>query len=227
LQMDGKGKLTAGSTRDYVYQLLKKNIINIQIKPGASISENEISEKFKLSRTPIREAFIRLAQEGLLEIYPQKYTVVSLIDMTLVEEAKFMREQVERAVLLLACESFPKDSLFELEKNLKLQELCTREKDYNQLFEFDEQFHRTIFEGCNKRRSWHNLQLMKSDLDRVRMLNLATYYNWTVVLEHHQEMVQAIKEHRSDVAEKVIRQHMGLVTFDSDDLINKYPAYFK
>ncbi|MGF9710571.1 GntR family transcriptional regulator [Paenibacillus naphthalenovorans] len=225
--MEWGRKMMARSTRDHVYQLLRENILNMQLEPGTNISENEISEKFTVSRTPIREAFLRLAQEGLLEIYPQKGTVVSLIDLERVEEARFMREQVEKAVILLACDHFPKEYLFELEKNLRMQELCTQEHDYTKLFELDEQFHQTIFEGCNKKRSWQTIQSMKMDLDRIRMLRLATDYNWTDILMQHQEIVQVIKERQSDRAETIIRQHLNLVTHDRDALKMKYPAFFK
>ncbi|TBL80742.1 GntR family transcriptional regulator [Paenibacillus thalictri] len=217
----------AGSTRDYVYQLLRKIILNVKLEPGASISENEISDKLSVSRTPIREAFLRLAQEGLLEVFPQKGTFVSLIDLELVEEARFMREQVEKAVVRLACGHFPMEELFELDKIVKMQELCTRENDYTKLFELDEQFHQTIFAGCNKRRSWQALQSMKLDLDRIRMLRLATDYNWNGILEQHQAIVQSIRDHRPDEAERVMSEHLSLVIHDQDALKMKYPAYFK
>ncbi|MBU3181932.1 GntR family transcriptional regulator [Clostridium psychrophilum] len=77
------------------------------------ISEIEILEKFNVSRTPVREAFARLSQEGLISVYPQKGTFVSLIDLLSVEEARFMREHLERAILRLACENFPKEIIIE------------------------------------------------------------------------------------------------------------------
>src|SRR5262249_9041063 len=89
------------STRDAVYHKLKEQILSVELIPGTNISEKEISVQMGVSRTPVRESFVRLSQEGLLDIYPQRGTVVSLIDLELVEEARFMREQLECAVVRL------------------------------------------------------------------------------------------------------------------------------
>ena len=83
------------SARDQVYYWLKEDIMKFRLIPGTHISEKEISGKYEVSRTPVREAFLQLAKEGLLEIYPQKGTRVSLIDLDLVEEARFMRENLD------------------------------------------------------------------------------------------------------------------------------------
>jgi DNA-binding GntR family transcriptional regulator len=220
-------KKTRHSIRDAVYDLLRQNILDNRLEPGAGISENEISEKLKVSRTPVREAFLRLAQEGLLEVYPQKGTIVSLIDIELVEEARFMREQLERAVVRLACERFSKQHMLELESNLRLQELCRKEHNYTKLFELDEQFHRTLFEGCGKSRTWQTLQLLKHDLDRTRMLRLATNYNWDDILMQHRQIIEGIQEQDADRAESIMKQHLSLVIEDQEDLKKKYPNYFK
>lgn len=99
-------------TSKKLYQILKEEIIKLHLEPGLNISEKGISEKFNISRTPVREAFLLLSQDGLLDIYPQKGTFVSLIDLDAVEEARFLRECVERAVVKLACKKFPQEKMF-------------------------------------------------------------------------------------------------------------------
>lgn len=139
------------STRDIVYRSLKNQILLLELPPGTGISEKEISLKFSVSRTPVREAFVRLAQEGLLAVYPQRGTVVSLIDSELVEEARFMREHLERAVIREACNTFQARKLIDLKANLDKQKLCIEDQDYKEMFMLDEEFHHVIFMGCNKR----------------------------------------------------------------------------
>ena len=130
-------QLNPRSVRDQIYQMLKEEIMKFRLIPGELISEKEISERYEVSRTPVREAFLQLSREGLLEVYPQKGTRVSLIDLDLVEEARFMRENLEKAVAELACEGFPEEAMFKLEQNVKMQELSIAQKNYESLFELD------------------------------------------------------------------------------------------
>ncbi|MCY9421621.1 GntR family transcriptional regulator, partial [Bacillus paralicheniformis] len=76
-------QLNPRSVRDQIYQMLKEEIMKFRLVPGELISEKEISERYEVSRTPVREAFLQLSREGLLEVYPQKGTRVSLIDLDL------------------------------------------------------------------------------------------------------------------------------------------------
>ncbi|WP_311195589.1 GntR family transcriptional regulator [Planococcus sp. 107-1] len=69
LNIDSTKKIKSFSTKDYVYEILRENIISLAIEPGQQISEKEISDLLQVSRTPVREAFVKLAQEELLEVF--------------------------------------------------------------------------------------------------------------------------------------------------------------
>jgi DNA-binding GntR family transcriptional regulator len=222
-----ESKMKAGSTREQIYSLLIEEIIKFRLLPGDKISEKEISEKFKVSRTPVRESFIQLSQDGLLEIYPQKGTCVSLIDLNLVEEARFMREHLEVAVIQLACENFPQEKLFSLEMNLKMQEMCMKEKNYEKLFQLDEEFHQTIFDGCKKENIWNVIQSMNMHFKRLRMLRLATNLDWDGIIHQHLLLVEAIRNKEPEVAVKIMKEHLTMVIFDKETLRKEYPTYFK
>ena len=86
------------NTKHYIYRVLKMNIMTLNIKPGTGISEADIREFLKVSRTPIRESIVRLSEERLMDVYPQKGSFVSLIDLKIVEEAYFMRKILEKEV---------------------------------------------------------------------------------------------------------------------------------
>ncbi|MFC7393156.1 GntR family transcriptional regulator [Scopulibacillus cellulosilyticus] len=220
-------KNNVNSSRDTVYQILREEILTLKLEPGTSISEAEVSKKLDVSRTPVREAFLRLSQEGLLDIYPQKGTYVSLIDLTLVEEGRFMREQLERAVIRLACENFPVEQLISLEMNLKMQELHVEKKDYTGMFELDEEFHRMIFTGCNKKNIWLAIQKMNFDFNRIRMLRLSTNYNWDDIFSQHSKIAEAIRNRNPDLAEKTMEDHLTSVMVYKEELKQSYPNYFK
>lgn len=225
--MDYTIKPPIHSAREAVYHTLKGQILSNELLPGTGISENEISIQFGVSRTPVRESFVRLSQEGLLDIYPQRGTVVSLIDLELVEEARFIREQLECAVIRLACFSFPTEQLDALQTNLLLQRKCVTAQDYKKMFEYDEAFHRTIFEGCRKLNTWAVIQQINVHLNRTRMLRLAVDHHWDDLFTQHQQMVEAIQVKNADWADKIMSEHLHLTILDQALLKQKYPTYFK
>lgn len=227
LNLDSMRKITKYSIRDHVYEVLRESLISLKLEPGRSISEKEISELLQVSRTPVREAFVKLSQEELLEVYPQRGTFVSLIDLNHVEEARFIREHLERATVRVASETFSKDNVFKLEENIAMQKLSVQEKNFARLFELDEKFHYTIAHGCGKERIWAVIQQMNAHLNRIRMLSLAANYNWDLILDQHERILMAIKDRNPDLAEKVMEEHLKKLTFEQDTLKNEYISYFK
>ncbi|WP_331837407.1 GntR family transcriptional regulator [Bacillus paralicheniformis] len=220
-------QLNPRSVRDQIYQMLKEEIMKFRLVPGELISEKEISERYEVSRTPVREAFLQLSREGLLEVYPQKGTRVSLIDLDLVEEARFMRENLEKAVAELACEDFPEEAMFKLEQNVKMQELSITQKNYESLFELDEAFHQAIFEGCGKANVWAAIQQMNVPFQRIRLLRLAADFNWNTIHQQHGALTEAIRTKQKAKAKKIAEEHLQLVIVDKQMLINEFPGYFK
>lgn len=214
-----------GLIRDQVYEELKKQILTLQLKPGQFISEKEAIDMLGVSRTPIREAFVRLAQEELIETIPQKGSFVSLIKLGYVEEARFVREQLESAVVRLACDRLDNEQIFHLENIIAHQKLCIQEKNYPKIFELDEQFHQMIFDGCGMSRTSELLRQFGTHLYRIRQLRLTL--DWQIIVSQHQNIVDAIKKRNPDEAEQAMRTHMRLVVYEKDELIKQYPNYFK
>lgn len=224
--ISNNSKIT-GSTRNYVYTTLKKQIIELKLKPNYKISEQEIADELHVSRTPVREAFLKLAQENLLRIFPQKGTFVSEIDLDLVEEGRFIRENIESAIVREACNTFESEQLFQLETNLTMQALCLKKDSYHRLLELDDQFHQILFEGCNKSRTWKMIREMNSHFDRLRMLRLASNTDWQVLVSQHEEIFHCISIKDAARAEELIVEHLNLVNYEKDELKQHYPVYFK
>ena len=220
-------KISKNSTSKVIYHNLREEIINLYLEPGTSISEKELSEKYNVSRTPVREAFVRLAQEGLVQIYPQKGTVVSLIDLSAVEEERFLREHLERAVVKEACMEFPKENILALEMNLKFQKMYIENKDYKKLFNTDEEFHKIIFEGCSKKRIWNSINDGSTEFQRIRVLRLTVNSSWDNIYLQHKEIFNAIKNKNPEMAEEFMKKHLNMVIFDKTQVRESYPNYFK
>ncbi|OVE67441.1 GntR family transcriptional regulator [Clostridium diolis] len=220
-------KISKNSTSKVIYHNLREEIINLYLEPGTSISEKELSEKYNVSRTPVREALVRLAQEGLVQIYPQKGTVVSVIDLSAVEEERFLREHLERAVVKEACMEFPKENILALEMNLKFQKMYIENKDYKKLFNTDEEFHKIIFEGCSKKRIWNSINDGSTEFQRIRVLRLTVNSSWDNIYLQHKEIFNAIKNKNPEMAEEFMKKHLNMVIFDKTQVRESYPNYFK
>lgn len=217
-------RLSAG---EKVYATLREQILSLELPPGTFLSEKDSALTFGVSRTPVRESFVRLAEEGLVQVLPQRGTFVSRIDRELVEEARFMREQLERAVIRLACKSLPADSLASLEENLLLQKASMEREDDKRMFELDELFHRTLFEGCRKLNTWAAIQRMNVHLNRSRLLRLSSDHDWSLLYAQHRQMYEAIQSRDTDAADRVMREHLSLNITDQAYLQERYPNYYK
>jgi len=216
-----------GYMKDNVYNILKINIMELKLKPGTCLKKDEIAKKLEVSITPIREAFARLSEEELVDIFPQRGTYVSYINLEKVEQAKFMRDHLERAVVKLACKEFSDENIFRLHTNTKMQELYAEKEDYIKLFELDNEFHSILFEGCNKSDIWSSIQQLSTHLSRLRILSLAANFNRGEVITDHEKLIDAIEANNEELAERIMAKHISRIKFDSAKLKKEYPDYFK
>lgn len=212
------------SIRQWVYIVLRSNIIRLHLKPGTAISEAEIAEALNISRTPVREAFIILVEDGLLQIYPQKGSFVSLIDIEQAEEACFVRKVLGKAIMKEACEYFPEDCLFDLSANLEMQKFCKKEKNYERMYQLDNEFHQIIYRGCGKGRTWLHIKKMNYNFDRLRIIRLSSELSWDKIIHEHEQLGELIREKESAKVDHVVEQHLPKACVG--DISNQPPEYF-
>lgn len=214
------------SGREYALRMLKKDIISLALVPGSGISEKDVAQELGLSRTPVREALIELSKAHVVEIYPQKGSYISLIDMDLVEEAWFLREVLETAVARLCCDVMTEEGLLELKENIRLQEFYVERNNPDKLMEVDNLFHEKMFSLC-KRSQIHNLmESMTTHFDRIRTLRLTVVKDYKIVKDHT-DIVAAIEKKDKDEAEQLMKKHLNRYKTDDRGLQELYPQYFK
>ena len=219
-------KVTNNSISNQVYQLLKEHIINLTIKPGTAISEKEIAEKLEVSRTPVREAFVRLVQDDLLEIFPQKGTQVTLIDLKQVEDARFIREHLEKATLKIACQRIKKNQLLELKKIVSQQIESIKKNQFDKFFQLDESFHQLIVNISENEKVWQAIQREDAHLKRIRVLSLFNEMKSKNIIEEHQKIIEAL-EQRDDVqALQILEKHVSQLAIEGEILKEEFPTYF-
>ena len=208
-----------------VYSILRDQIIQGDVAPGTRFSEAEISREFKTSRQPVREAFIKLRNEGLVEVRPQRGTYVTKIWIDAVRDARFIREAIETDIVkLLVSDGNPQMAAvlrqqIELQKNLEPSE---RER----FIELDEEFHRTLAVCAHKAIAWKVIASMKAHLDRVRHLS-SPQKPIKILIDQHEEIVDAIENKDTVKAEKAIRHHMQEVLRDLPKIVAKNPELFR
>lgn len=212
------------SISQWAYAVLNANITKLHLTPGAAISEAEIAERLAVSRTPIREAFIRLVEDGLLETYPQKGSIIALIDIEQAEEARFVRKVVEKAIVKEACEQFDERCLFDLTANLEMQKFCQKQQNYERMFELDNACHRLIYRGCGRERVWLHLKKMACNFDRLRILRLSSS-SWEDIIQEHQRIVQLIIDQNPGDVDEAIDTHLARAIVNASAL--QHPEYFK
>lgn len=220
-------KKSKENTRQYIYRVLKENIMNLNLKPGETIGEIELSKTLNVSRTPLREAIVQLVEEKLIEVFPQKGSIVSKIDLDMVEEAIFVRETCESRILKIACEDQENAELIKkLEKNIAHQKVILDfDGDLHEFFELDNEFHYILFEHYNKRNSWKAIKRLSTHYDRLRLLDALEKTNIEITLKQHIEILEDIKKRKKDM-ESLIEKHL----LNYKDVIKKYetkyPEYF-
>ena len=219
-------KLPTENARGYAYRVLRQNIVNLELEPGSVISENETASLMHLSRTPVREALIELSKNGLVEIQPQRGSYISKIDYAIIEEAKFVRLVLELAVLRIACVSIPKEYSIKINANLASQELCLEQEKGLELIYLDNEFHRLLFEAVRKQWSYNLLSSQMMHFDRLRVLAMKALDHARPVTDHH-EICRAIENHDRDLAESLMSQHLSRHALEKEELMGRYPDYFK
>lgn len=208
-----------------VYRNLRQRIISGDLEPGTRISEAEISQSLSTSRQPVREAFIMLRNEGLVEVRPQRGTFVTKISQNKVGDARFIREAIEADIVKLLAEKSTPELVASLRELLELQRKAIKENDADSFMEFDERFHRTMAELAGKKIAWKIIANMKAHFDRVRHLS-STQKPLAPLIEQHQSIVDAIERNSPEQAEAALRTHMREVLRDLPVLVAQHPELF-
>jgi DNA-binding GntR family transcriptional regulator len=210
-----------------VYGMLHRNIINLNLVPGTVMSEKDISEKMNVSRTPVREAFIRLSNEALVTVVPQKGSFVSKINLTRVKEERFLRESLETSVLYDLIRHHENLKMYDLYENVEEQEEALSKGETTRFIELDDEFHSMLFRKADKSMCYNVIMSFSSHYRRVRYLSMSVSGVSISNLKHHHEMLELIKARNLDKAVAVMKVHLRKLNIEKDVIYQKYSEYFE
>ena len=164
------------NNRAYAYRILRKNIMNIQLQPGFQLSEAELSEHLVMSRTPIHEALMMLKGEWLVDVLPQRGSIVSKISIQYINEGYAMRKMLEPALLRSLSGHLNQAQLSELHGLLEQQDgsACISHDVLGDYFiTLDNEFHKRLYTYAGYDRIWQAMHNVTTHMDRVRYLDTA------------------------------------------------------
>lgn len=210
-----------------IFRALRESIFSGVLVPGTPLSETEVSEMFEVSRQPVREAFIKLVESGVLQVLPQRGTFVKKISPRRVREGRFIREAIETAVARKAALEITAAQLGELADNLREQKVVARLNDTASFLALDERFHFLIAQSIDCVAAWDTIQDIKAQMDRVRYLSLPDVSPLDLIIKQHAKIVSALKAHDADAAELAMRAHLSEILISLKPVAERNPDWFE
>ncbi|MDR6101607.1 DNA-binding GntR family transcriptional regulator [Agrobacterium larrymoorei] len=214
------------------YNHLRHAIITMKMEPGATISEKETCAELGISRTPMREAVLRLAQEGLVNVVPSGGTFVNTISLRGVIEGHLIRSSLELRMARIAAHSY--NAVYDRDFDLLvfLQNDASKRQDYDQSFAVDNNFHRLVCTMAGFPDIWQAIHNATGQLDRIRRYAIPRSGYFDEVEQEHQAIYQAIKSGDADGAYNLMRRHLDdiaavveYVFADQPNLIAQEPGF--
>ena len=218
--------ISHGSAAQRIESELRRSIVALEVLPGTRLSEQDIAERHGVSRQPVREALIGLARMRLVEILPQRGTVVVKISVRKMMEARFVREAIESAVVRRACSSFDRQTRERIDDLLGMQEDAARRDDHTGFQRYDELFHIALADGAGCPLAWEAVQDIKAHMDRVCQLTLPGADAMLPLIEQHRTIVAAVDARDEDAAADGMRRHLTEILRALPRLEAEHPELF-
>lgn len=209
-----------------IFDRLHASIVALELVPGTALQEKLIAEQFGVSRTPVREALIRLAEAGLVDVFPQSGTFVSRIPLSAIPEAVIVRKALECATVEMAAAIAGPDDIARLDAIIARQEAFAALGDPGAFHSVDEAFHEAIAAIARHPGIWRVVRSAKVQIDRARRLTLPVPGRMDHVIAEHRTIRDAIARHDAAAAREAMQQHLGEVIVDVRDLVQSRPEFF-
>lgn len=194
--------------RENAYELIKRMILKGYFEPGERLPESQLSKKFGVSRTPIREAIRKLAAEGLVEITPKGGTKVSKLTKKDIDEIYEIRGVLESLAAEKAASLISHEEIESLEKLLKDSEKTLLNKDMKRMAQIDTKIHNLICKSSKNNRLSQLIDVLCTNITRQRELILETPGAGKEAIAGHRKIINALKKRDKKVIIKAVHEHI-------------------
>lgn len=209
-----------------LYELLRAQIVSLDLLPGAPLSRVELSAEFNVSQTPVREALLKLTEERLVDVFPQAATRVSLIDIGFAQETHFLRRAIELEIVRELALARPPELIADLRHLLSRQETLRDQPDMAGFTETDQAFHRCLYSAVGKDALWTLVHSRSGHIDRLRRLHLPASGKLSRIVSDHSQLLAAIESGNPSVAQDCLRAHLSGTLEYVDKIRQEHPQYF-
>jgi len=207
------------TTKELVYDQLKKNILNGTIGQEEILTETNLADTLQTSRTPVREAIADLLNEGLLVHIPRKGFQVRKIDRHELDQILYLRLSIEMKGVSILTEAITEAEIETLRQFITKQEAAIRENDRIKYIELDQAFHRKMLQFAKQ----NFLEQIFEELYNLTLLighaAITKEGRMEEVIKEHKSIVQALEEKKSDQATKFLKEHLNIT---GESVINHF-----
>lgn len=210
-----------------IYLKLKKDIISLKLEPGAQLSIKELITSLGVSRSPIRDAFLKLSNERLVDIIPQSGCRVTTIDIDMAEQERLIRKSVELEMIRRKTLVVDREFLLQQKSNLMFQKNAIAENDLSKFFILDEEFHKRLFEASGLSYTWEIIENNTcSSYQRVRVLSMRVSGVANNILEQHDDMRRVCENKDFEKLYEIDKIHLSKIDEELPYLVERFPTYF-
>jgi DNA-binding GntR family transcriptional regulator len=204
---------------------LRERIVALDLPPGMVLARADLAASFGVSQTPVRDALMRLEEEGLVDVFPQHKTVVSRIDIAQARQAHFLRRAIELEVARTLAAHDDAALVKRLRATIVRQRAALAAGDYSDFVACDQSFHRQMYEAADVPGLWEEVRRRSGHLDRLRRLHLPAEGKGDAILLDHARIVDAIAKHDPDAAQQRVREHLSGTLLQVDAIRARHPDY--
>ena len=208
-----------------VFERLREMILSLELTPGTVLSRTELANRYGLSQTPVRDALMKLGEEGLVDIYPQHATVVSQINVTSALQAHFLRRSIELEVVRTLAEQRNAALIAQLRETIARQTELLDLKNYEQFSLLDQAFHRQMYEAAGVPQLWDLVRRLSGHIDRLRRLHLPVEGKTMAVVRDHAEIIDAIENGDVEATQAALRKHLSGTLNQIDQIRTSHPNF--
>lgn len=214
------------TTADELFELLRADIEKLILVPGTKLSEANVARQYSVSRQPVREALIRLDHLKLVEIQPQKATIVRRISRSAIKTARFTRLAVELELARRACARYAGELDEQFQQNLALQSNSLEGGNFEQFNTLDKDFHRLVCSAADCLLAMDIIQQCKAQVDRLCLLSLTDIDAGREILSDHHDILTSLQKKDVEQLRQVTERHQHRLDSTIDHVQLNHQDYF-